>query len=119
MILACATTTAPTAEQEWTVNDMRLIDADALLEREKVNPFFVSVGARNGKSLFNACLTYMAVAVDDCPTIDAVPVVRCKDCKHYVDRKEIHKKCCYVHLLTPHPMPEDGFCSYGERRKDG
>lgn len=65
----------------------------------------------------------ISVAQNDLEFVDLMPddmvcVVRCKDCKHYVERKEISKKCCYVHLLTPHPMPEDGFCSYGAR-KDG
>lgn len=55
---------------------------------------------------------------DDAHAIDAVPVVRCRECKHYKERKEISMKCCYVHLLTPHPMREHDFCSYGER-KDG
>jgi len=49
---------------------------------------------------------------------DVAAVVRCRECKHYKERKEISMKCCYVHLLTPHPMGEDDFCSYGER-KDG
>ena len=44
---------------------MRLIDADAL--KEKINTVFYS---QIGK------------IIDDAPTIDAVEVVRCKDCKH-------------------------------------
>ena len=65
-------------------------------------------------------IRYGVVDTDDIkkiPAADVAPVVRCKDCKHYVDCKAISKKCCYVHLLTPHPMPEDGFCSYGERKE--
>lgn len=53
---------------------------------------------------------------------DWMPVVRCKDCKHYMEyplNKVDKRMCCYVHLLTPHFTPEDGFCSYGERRNDG
>ena len=52
----------------------------------------------------------------------AEDVVRCKDCKHYMEypvNNVDKRKCCYVHLLTPHFMLEDGFCSYGERRTDG
>jgi hypothetical protein len=47
---------------------------------------------------------------------DWMPVVRCKDCKHYMPyplNKEDKRMCCYVHSL----MQEDGFCSYGERRE--
>lgn len=46
----------------------------------------------------------------------AEKVVRCKDCKHYLPHPKSERKCCYVHITTPHFMLEDGFCSYGERR---
>lgn len=48
---------------------MRLIDADALLERNNAYTFFK--GARNGKSLYDACRTFLVTAVDDAPTIEA------------------------------------------------
>ena len=55
-------------------------------------------------------------------TSDVVPVVRCKDCKHYDNSEGI----CWCHLNSKffpggmdwHGFPEDGFCSYGERRTD-
>ena len=58
----------------------------------------------------------------DFPTVDAVPVVRCKDCKHYGWEQEpchgriqqfckLHKGLVVVHRGT--------FCFYGERRTDG
>ena len=41
---------------------------------------------------------------------DVVPVVRCKDCKHWEDG---WLGCCTkLHAVIPY----DGFCSYGERR---
>lgn len=54
---------------------MRLIDADALLERENYNPFFLT-GARNGKGLFSACKAYLQMTVESAPTIEAEPVKR-------------------------------------------
>lgn len=52
---------------------------------------------------------------DDCPLPDAVPVVRCKDCKHHYD--------CGVHfcdrLGMDCPDDSDFFCSYGERKDGG
>lgn len=57
-------------------------------------------------------------AIKDAPTVDAMEVVRCKDCKHYLPHPRSERKCCYVHITTPHFMLEDGFCSYGERRTD-
>ncbi len=44
------------------------------------------------------------------PEVDAVPVVRCKECKHYGD----DHFCCYSWCTAP-----DDFCSRGERREDG
>ena len=59
--------------------------------------------------------------IDEAPTIDAVPVVRCKDCKHWkaIGVLEQHWECqifCGLHdkgYLTG----ADDFCSYGERRE--
>ena len=55
------------------------------------------------------------------PTVDAVEVVRCKDCFHYVQMpgSVVDYRCsifcgCYE---RPYPMEADGFCSYGERRE--
>ena len=51
---------------------------------------------------------------------DMVEVVRCKDCKHYDNSEGIN--WCHVNSkfypggMDWHSFPEDGFCSYGERR---
>ena len=50
--------------------------------------------------------------VSDAPTVDAVVVTRCKDCRSYNKPKT---GWCEVHLDCEHP---DDFCSYG-KRKDG
>ena len=50
-------------------------------------------------------------------------VVRCKDCRHYDNSEGI----CWCKLNSKfypggmdwHSFPEDGFCSYGERKNDG
>lgn len=42
------------------------------------------------------------------PTVDAVPVVRCKDCKH-----EFGGSCIICGFQQREP---EDFCSYGERR---
>ena len=59
-----------------------------------------------------------AVAIEklrDMPTIDAVEVVRCKDCIFYHKRLGIgFGKCSKTSI---YPYAED-FCSYGERRTD-
>ena len=54
-------------------------------------------------------------AIAEAPTVDAVPVVRCKDCKHFDENN-----ACYCHAAdengTPIFVREHDFCSYGERR---
>ena len=53
---------------------------------------------------------------------DVVPVVRCKDCKHYKPRSQsVHWEhtvlCCARSANLK--FPPDGFCSYGERKDNG
>lgn len=49
--------------------------------------------------------------------------VRCKDCKHYDNTEGI--QWCHLNSkfakwgMDWHSFPEDGFCSYGEKRTDG
>lgn len=53
--------------------------------------------------------------MEQTPTIDAVEVVRCKDCRSLYDQPDDY--CCTNHkglvMITP-----NSFCSYGERRVD-
>jgi len=51
---------------------MRLIDADALIQKRS-----------HAKVYSPDMYVIWQGYVMDAPTIDAVPVVRCKDCKHY------------------------------------
>jgi len=68
--------------------------------------------------------------IDDAPTIDAVEVVRCRDCVHWFphtqcgfdeDNDEYHDYCG---LLIPdddyyaYTRKPDDYCSRGKRRKD-
>ena len=50
------------------------------------------------------------------PTIDAVPVVRCKDCLYAFD-KNGHIECWHgVYYRNTYNEP-DMFCSYGKRKE--
>jgi len=49
--------------------------------------------------------------LDHAPTVDAVPVVRCKDCKHYQHDAFLDHDWCDGRCVTP-----DYFCADGERR---
>ena len=89
---------------------MRLIDADALHRKVKTetNPY--------GKPTIDYDSGVKVLEwIDKAPTIDAVPVVRCKDCKH-CDPETNH---CDHHMGTVAPLRRkpDDFCSYGERKE--
>ena len=91
----------------------RLIDADATKRRV-------------ADTFFDTLIPCVNRALDDSPTIDAVPVVRCKDCKHselefFVDNGtiRIEKYKCGNHLGMgmAQEVNADDFCSYGERKE--
>jgi len=48
------------------------------------------------------------------PTIDAIPVVRCKYCKWY--KTKFCKMDRWTDLVTVYVAKADDYCSYGERR---
>lgn len=75
---------------------MRLIDADKL---PKHNGYALSASE-------------VAKAVENAPTVDAVPVVRCKDCKHYEPFREHYGFCKIGGMLNGNGH----FCAYGERK---
>lgn len=79
---------------------MRLIDADALLNRMQKDPLFDLV-ERYGVS----------GVIDAEPTVDAVPVIRCKDCKHWSKPHGWNGFC--EHGI---PAEADDFCSWAERK---
>ena len=88
-------------------NDKRLIDVDVFLEKMKRTSRYFDV----------------KFDIEEMPTIDAVPVVRCRDCQHwkptgskagnsfsdteYIGGCEFTKYC----------RRESDFCSYGERKE--
>lgn len=51
--------------------------------------------------------------VEQAPTVDAVEVVRCKDCK-YLMFSDCYGECGKGHMGIVSP---DDFCSYGERKE--
>lgn len=91
---------------------MRLIDADALKEWVE-NVTESDWGWQE-----------MLDRIDAEPTIDAVPVVRCKDCKYYREGKLLSpQKFCFRLRgkggeAIGYNFAEDDFCSYAERIKE-
>ena len=92
----------------------RLIDANSILDDFLKRYTGME---KDGKLVFAACEIKQDFAdmISDFPTVDAVPVVRCKDCKWLYD--EMDDYCCRSHRGLVR-ICENSFCSYGER-KDG
>lgn len=78
------------------------------------------------QSIYNEAVKAWRLAINivkKLPTIDAVPVARCKDCKHYKKSEVSDRMMCWRKDVDGQPVcydfnPND-FCSYGERRTDG
>lgn len=89
---------------------MRPIDADELVAWG-VETYQVQ-STSEGKAYVNAFLT----RVDSCHTLDAVEVVRCKDCRFWwLNNGQIHHEFC---MCPEDERPNaDDYCSYGERRE--
>ena len=93
---------------------MRLIDADAILKADENSDKALVLGS--GKTL-EIAYALLKKKVADAPTVDAVAVTRCKDCKHgYEDTGGL---CCSYGPCVDCIVPEDFFCSYGERKDGG
>ena len=94
---------------------MRLIDAEEL---ERLFNEQIEQGATDAFDAFDD-------ALQDAPTVDAVVVTRCKDCKHLCvwNRKDVYAFCPKTSIaFLPFELDtRTFFCSYGERKdgKDG
>lgn len=78
---------------------MRLIDADELAKKWTIA----------SPEPYNTDAVEVLDSIREAHTVDAVPVVRCKNCKH-----EFGGSCilCWFQKRKP-----DDFCSYGERKE--
>ena len=90
---------------------MRSIDADKLRReiQAQANPYGKpSIGYDDGLKVIQI--------IDRQITVDAEPVVRCKDCKHaetiYI-RNRLRVYCCHYNTMES----EIGYCYRGERRE--
>ena len=92
---------------------MRLIDADDLAAKIMIDaPDYLD----GGSSITKAFIMAMVKTRSATPTIDAVPVTRCKDCKHYRYyglANDTVSECTMNYCENP---DGDWFCADGERR---
>lgn len=67
--------------------------------------------------------TLKAEYIESAPTIDAVPVVRCRECIHYKENRtkkygNLIYRCTRMGKYDmDYPVRPDDFCSYGERKE--
>ena len=82
----------------------RLIDADKLLEiYKKWVPQLSSKEDEGDRRGVETCIAVL----EDMPTMDAVEVVRCRDCKYFK-----------TWLCQNEDSHDDWFCADGERKED-
>ena len=92
--------------RERTASEKRLIDANALKsymdECSKETRFRVYYG-------------YAKSFIDDAPTVDAVEVVRCRDCYHETHDGSGRPYCLQLKMYLNKEL--DFFCKYGKRKE--
>ena len=86
---------------------MSLINREVLLSFEKMDADLCATCGEHHTA------EDVIMMIKTAPTVDAVPVVRCRECKHHHD--------CGTHFCDALGMdcPDDSefFCSYGERKE--
>lgn len=97
--------------REKSSNGKRLIDANAL--NRTLHPIVMDLANEYGS--LGGAVSGVIMHIDNAPTVDAVPVVRCAQCNHFKRNLENDTYCSSVNGLTD--PQEDDFCSYGERKE--
>ena len=92
------------------------INRESLKERfrKRLNWLKKDIHDEYSGALYDCC-EYDTKLIDEIPVIDAVPVVRCLECKHY--DPENHHCDHYMGTSAPLRRKPDDFCSYGERKE--
>ena len=84
---------------------MRLINADVLKQHIDKLPALPDGNFAGNHSALKALINMQ-------PTVDAVPVVRCRDCEH----KDRESGLCHGRGWPMPLVPDDGFCDKGKER---
>ena len=91
-------------------NEKRLIDADAFLKD------ILTAGI--GKTIIEYSESDIGYMIRKRATVDAVEVIRCKDCiGQSTWFKDAETGCEICGMSGMYPKGEFDFCSYGDRRK--
>ena len=97
---------------------MKLIDGNKLLETyKKWIPQLLSKEDEGDRRGVETCI----MVLEDMQTVDAVPVVRCRECKHLnvLNHKELYAHCPKTNtVFLPFELDtREHFCSLGERKE--
>ena len=104
---------------------MRLIDAnrvvkDIISERDKIPYELVSEKPFKHENSMRGGIRKALRCVEQAPTVDAVPVVRCAKCEHWVKNDDGQCVCALFDIANSYGEPvvtkPDDFCSYGKRK---
>lgn len=69
------------------------------------------------KEMVKEIISDVCFAIDAQPTVDAVPVVRCRECKHrFVDGTQVRFNVC--ELNHNRVQSDDWYCADGEKAKE-
>ena len=103
---------------------MRLIDADELIKIITENVYTIIHEWNSIEP--GMSLNGIMQAIDEQTIIDAIQVVRCKDCTYWQDQKEgvvevpiCKYDCRWDKKGVVIVMGADDYCSHGERKEDG
>ena len=66
----------------------------------------------NKKAIYREAILAVKSILHSAKPVDAVPVVRCRDCKYHEDTHVTGFEHCCLYDLT---MRHNDFCSYGKR----
>ena len=89
-------------------SEKRLFDANAL--QRLLLP--IATGLEKEYGSLGGAVSGVMLHIDNAPTVDAVEVVRCKDCRYC--QRDASGLWCFNDFQ--HDLQPNDFCSYGERK---
>lgn len=93
-------------------------EAAVQLLRDKASGYKVSMFLTSGEChVARVVATECAADIKNLPAVDAVEVVRCKDCKYRGDAYECPKHFAHYHGEDSDFTVDDGYCELGEKLK--
>ncbi len=102
---------------------MRLIDAELvykILESCEIKKATIGNPLTEWEHGYTCGIERAESEIECAPTVDAIPVIRCKDCKYYLksnEECELIKTRLYFYQEDKKWF-EDSFCSWAERKEE-